>query len=429
MKQLTAILIGAGNRGGHYTWYMSKMPEKYRVVAVADLHKADRDYIASIHNIPEENRFSSWEDILALPKMADIAIICTSDDLHYAPAMKAIELGYDLMLEKPVAITDRECADIACAARDKGVKVLVCHVLRYTDFYGAVKKQLMKGAVGEVISMDLVEAIGNTHFAHSYVRGNWHNTEISAPMLLAKSCHDLDIAQWLMDQPCKKVSSFGSLTHFTAANAPEGAPKSCVDGDCPVRERCPYDCLAFYGRLDQSNGWKQTVVRGIAADRSNPTWEETLQGLRTKDYGLCAYHANNNVLDHQVVIMEFENGATATLTVNAFNKGGRHIRIYGTKGELTAYMKDKELQLYTYEDRQMHTIPVTEVDEHITGGHGGGDEGIVREMYDYFCGCYEGFRVADIQVSVRNHMIGFAAEQARLEGTVVSLEDYRKTLL
>lgn len=424
MRQLTAIVIGAGNRGGHYSRYMSEIPEKYRVVGVADPNRADREYIRGLHSIPEENCFRSWEDILARPKMADIAMITTVDDMHYEPAMKAIELGYDLMLEKPVAITARQCADIAEAARRKGAKVLVCHVLRYTDFYGAVKKTIMNGSVGDVISMDMVEAIGNTHFAHSYVRGNWHTTQNSAPMLLAKSCHDLDMAQWLLDKPCKKVSSFGSLVHFREENAPAGAPKSCVDGDCPARESCPYDCLDFYSRLPNTNGWKRTVASGIAKDRCEPAWEEVVRGLRTKDYGLCVYHANNDVLDNQVVIMEFEGGTTVTLTVNAMNRGGRFIRIYGTKGELTAYMKDKELQLYTYADRQVHMIPVAEVDEHITGGHGGGDRGIVREMYDYFCGCYEGFRVADIQVSVRNHMIGFAAEQARLENRVVSLEAY-----
>lgn len=424
MRQLTAILIGAGNRGGGYSKIMAQMPDKYRVVAVADPNRADRDYICGLHGISSEHCYHSWEDILAKPKMADIAMICTVDDLHYEPAMKAIELGYDLMLEKPVAITARECADIAEAASKKGVKVLVCHVLRYTDFYGAVKKTIMGGALGDVISMDMVEAIGNTHFAHSFVRGNWHTTQNSAPMLLAKSCHDLDMAQWLLDKPCKKVSSFGSLVHFREENAPDGAPKSCVDGDCPVRESCPYDCLHFYRSLPVTNGWQQTVVSGIAKDRCNPAWVEVVEGLRTKDYGLCVYHANNDVLDNQMVIMEFEGGTTVNLTVNAFNRGGRHIRIYGTKGELTAYMKDKQLQLYTYEDKQIRMVPVAEVDEHITGGHGGGDEGIVREMYDYFCGCYKGFRVADIQVSVRNHMIGFAAEQARLENRVVQLDTY-----
>lgn len=422
MKQITAILIGAGNRGSTYARKMHAMPEKFKIVGVADPRKADRVFIRNMYDFPEENCYDSWEQILSRPKMADLAMICTLDGMHYEPAMKAIELGYDLLLEKPVAMRPEHCVAIAEAARKKGVRVLVCHVLRYTDFYGCIKQLLMDGTIGQVVSADLVEGIGHTHFAHSYTRGNWHKLETSAPMLLAKSCHDLDIVQWLVDKPCKRVSSFGSLTYFRKENAPEGAPIRCVDGDCPVRESCPYDCLRFY--RNTSNHWKRVVASGIAADRENPTWEEILEGLRTKNYGQCVYHCDNDVVDHQVVSMEFDGGITATLTVNAFNKGGRYIRIYGTNGELFAHMGAKEISLYTFDSKKNWTVPVSAGDEHITGGHGGGDAGIVQELYAYLSGSYTGFRAADIQVSVRNHMIGFAAEQARLTGTVVSLEDY-----
>jgi len=422
MKQIRAILIGAGNRGGTYARKMRQHPEKFQIVGVADPRSADRAFIRDMYSIPEENCCESWEQLLSRPKMADLAMICTLDDMHVAPALKAIELGYDLLLEKPVAMTPQDCAAVAEAARKKGVKVLVCHVLRYTDFYGTVKKLLMEGTIGEVVSADLVEGIGHTHFAHSFVRGNWHSLASSAPMVLAKSCHDLDIIQWLLDKPCKRVSSFGSLTHFRKENAPEGAPVRCVDGQCPVRESCPYDCIHFY--QNTSAHWIRVVASGIAADRDHPTWEETLAGLRSKNYGQCVYHSDNDVCDHQVVSMEFEGGATATLTVNAFNRGGRYIRIYGTRGELYAHMNADEIQLFTFDDRKSWTYPVHTGDENITGGHGGGDDGIVRELYDYLSDSYHGFRAADIQVSVRNHMIGFAAEEARITGTVVDLEDY-----
>lgn len=423
MKQLTAILIGAGNRGGTYARKMAELPEKYKIVGVADPRSADREFIRQLHGVPEENCFESWEQILSKPKMADMAVIATVDDMHYEPAMKAIELGYDLLLEKPVAQTAKECADIANAARKKGVRVLVCHVLRYTDFYGRIKQLLMAGAIGEIVSADLVEGIGHTHFAHSFVRGNWHKEADSAPMLMAKSCHDLDIVQWLLDKLCKKVHSFGSLTHFRKENAPAGAPERCVDGNCPAADTCPYNCLRFYKEL-KAMDWKQVVASGIAKDRSNPTWEEILEGLRTKNYGRCVYHSDNDVVDHQVVSMEFEGGVTATLTVNAFNRGGRYIRIYGTNGELYANMGDQEIRLYTFDGKRNWTEPVAKVDEHISGGHGGGDEGIIKEMYEYMCGDYTGYRAADITTSVKNHLIGFAAEEARHTGTVVSLDEY-----
>ena len=420
MKKLSVIIIGAGNRGNRYATHMCEMPDKYEIVGMADPQEARRRHFNETFGVPMENCYDSWETILQQPKMADIAVIATVDNMHLEPALMAIEKGYDLLLEKPVAQTAEECVRIATAAREKGVKVLVCHVLRYTPFYGKIKQILMAGTIGEVVSVDQVEGIGNVHFSHSYVRGNWHSEEESAPMLLAKSCHDLDIIQWLIDKPCTQVSSFGSLKHFCPENAPEGAPVRCADGTCPVMESCPYNVIKHYYDF-KTNTRREIITKGIAKSFI-PTDEEVMEALKTTDYGLCAYQANNDVLDHQVVNMEFAGGATATLNVNAFNKGGRYTRIYGTKGELMAHAKDKEISVYTFEDKKTVNVPVTEVDETINGGHGGGDEGIIRELYDYMSGNYTGFRAADIDISVKNHLIGFAAETARHEHTVMDVQ-------
>lgn len=424
MKPISVIIIGAGNRGSRYAECITDHPGKYNVVGVADPSKAHRDYVAKLHSIPREACFESWEEILAQPKMADVAIIATVDNMHYHPALQAIEKGYNLLLEKPVAQTAQECMDIANAARKKGVCVLVCHVLRYTPFYGKLKELIMDGTVGQVISIDQVEAVGHLHYSHSFVRGNWHVEEDSTPMLLAKCCHDLDIIQWLMDKKCTRVHSFGSLTHFTPENAPEGAPQRCVDGNCPAAETCPYNCIKHYYDL-KTNRRRMIITNGISKD-FQPTDEEVMKALQVTNYGTCAYRSNNNMVDHQVVSMEFEDGATATLTMNAFNKGGRYTRIYGTKGEIYAFMADQEIKIFTFDDRQSWTVSVPKVDESINGGHGGGDQGIIRELHEYLSGAYTGFRAADIHISVSNHMIGFAAEQARHTGTVVTIDEFIK---
>ena len=420
MKKISAIVIGAGNRGDRYAGLMHASGDKYEVVGMADPAEARRNHFQKAYGVPAENCFESWEGILAQPKMADVAVIATVDNMHYEPALLAIEKGYDLLLEKPVAPTAEECAHILRAAREKGVKVLVGHVLRYSPFYSRLKELVMSGIIGEVVSIDQVEGIGNVHYSHSYVRGNWHNTAFSAPMLLAKSCHDLDIIQWLLDKPCRRVSSFGSLTHFVEKNAPEGAPVRCSDGTCPAYDTCPYNCIKHYVEFKE-NPRRQIITKGIAANYV-ATDAEVMTALKTTDYGLCVYHAHNNVADHQVVNMEFADGITATLNVNAFNKGGRYTRIYGTKGEIYAHMKDTEIQVYTYEDKKTTMVTVTKTDETINGGHGGGDAGIVKEMYEYFAGQYTGFRAADLDISVQNHMIGFAAEEARLKRTVVDVQ-------
>lgn len=428
MKQLSVIIIGAGGRGRTYSHFMNEMPDKYKIVGVAEPNDVKRKMTQKKFSIPEENCYESWEDILARPKFADVAIIATMDNMHYAPAMKAIELGYNLLLEKPVAPTAEECADIANAAEKAGVSAIVCHVLRYTPFYKKVKSIVDSGMIGEIMSIDHTEAIGDVHYSHSYVRGNWHCEAETTPMLLAKSCHDLDIIQWLIGKKCKKVTSFGSLSYFKADNAPEGAPVRCVDGTCPIKDSCRYNCRNVY--LDPENHnipiiWKQ-IYRNIVSQGHRYNDEELEEALRTTDYGLCVFHANNDMLDHQVVSMEFEDKVTATLTVNAFNDGGRYTRIYGTKGELYAFMSDKDIVVHTFADKKKHIIPVETTEESIAGGHGGGDFGIVYDLYDYFNGTYNGCSVADIRTSVSNHLIGFAAEEARHSDTVVSVDKFNE---
>jgi len=424
MKTYSVLLMGAGNRGNRYTDVMLNMPEKFKVVAVAEPIERRRNSIKNKHGIADEMCFNSWEDALSKPKLADLAIISTMDDMHYEPAMKAIGLGYDLLLEKPVAQTAKECADIALAANEKGVKVLVCHVLRYTPFYCKIKSLLMKGAIGDVMSVLAVEGVGNIHQSHSYVRGNWHSEEETTPMLLAKCCHDIDILQWLVDKPCKKVQSFGERTHFRPEYAPEGAPVRCADGGCPVADTCPYNCKKLYFD-DKDNLWfREACTKGIAQGEGNPTDDEVMTALKTTDYGLCVYHANNDVVDHQTVNMQFEGGTTVTLSMNAFNKGGRYIRIFGTKGELYANMGDEQITLYTFADGKHQSVDVAGIDESILSGHGGGDSGIVAELYEFLKGDYKGVSAADINISVKNHLIGFAAEKARHADRVEGIDKF-----
>lgn len=423
MKQYKVIIIGAGGRGIGYANVIKEFSEKYTVVGVADPLRERCEYIGRMFGLTEENYYDSWEEILSKPKMADIALICTMDHMHYEPAMKAIELGYDLLLEKPVAQTVQECVDIALAAEKKGVRVLVCHVLRYTPFFGRVKELVMDGVIGEVQSVIQVEAVGNEHQSHSYVRGDWHREDETTPMLLAKCCHDLDIIQWIVDKPCEKVSSFGELSYFVPENAPEGAPLRCIDGGCPVEDTCPYHYKKVYFDAKPTSFMRRTAARGYAKNYY-PTEDELLEGLKNTNFGACVFHANNDVVDHQVVNMQFEGGATATLTMNAFNKGGRYIRIFGTKGELYANASDTEITVYTFEDRKIEQVAVKKTEESIGGGHGGGDYGIIVELYDYLSGEYKGFRAADIDTSVKNHIIGFAAEKARHNDTVENVAKF-----
>lgn len=425
MKKLTVIVIGASARGMAYARHMKTLADRYDIVGVADPIAARRNSIKNMFDIPEENCYTDYKDILAQPKMADIAIIATQDSLHTAPALMAIEKGYHLLLEKPVAPTPEECIEICNAAKAKGVKVLVCHVLRYTPFYKTVKKALMDGMIGEVMSVLAVEAVGNWHHSHSFVRGDWKCEKESNPMLLAKCCHDLDLIQWLVDRDCEKISSFGELTYFTPENAPKGAPRRCYNTQCPARGTCPYDVAKVYLSPDAAPFMRSAAARGFT-DVFPPEDAAVIEGLSKTAFGNCAFYAGNDVVDHQIVNMQFKGGVTASLTMNAFNKGGRYIRIFGTKGELYANASDTEITVFTFEDRQTKSLSVMKTEESIAGGHGGGDGGIVAEMYDYLSDNYTGYCAADIETSIRNHLLGFAAEKARHQDTVEHITTYAK---
>lgn len=417
MKKLKVILIGAGNRGGTYTDVMAAMPEQFEVVAVAEPRDSRRERIQEIHKLPDDMCFTDYKPLLALGKIADIALIATMDRDHFEPAMMAIDLGYDLLLEKPITPTPEECIALTENAEKHGVKVVICTVLRYTPLFIKLKEIIDSGRIGKVMSINHEECVEFVHQSHSFVRGNWGNSERSSVMLLQKSCHDIDILQWLLGKKCKKVQSFGALTYFTEENAPEGAPERCIEG-CPVGDTCIYNSVKLY--LENDSNW----FRSAATKLVKSTDEDVKKSLMESNYGKCVFHCDNDVVDHQTVNMLFEDDITVTFTMNAFNTGGRYINIYGTKGEIRAALKgDTPIRVYDIVSKKTEEIPSSGTDG-IVGGHGGGDSGIIVTLYKYMTGDYTGNSVPTIQESCYNHLVTFAADHARKAGTVVDVEEY-----
>ena len=423
MKKITAIVIGFGGRGHTYAQYAIENPEEFQIVAVAEPYDVRRKLAMELLNIPEENAFTDWHEFVNKPKMADVALICTQDAFHVEPAIKMLEKGYDLLLEKPIAPTAEECKAVAMAAEKYGRQVIVCHVLRYGQFWKKIKEIILNGDLGEIQSITHVEGVGNVHQSHSFVRGNWRNSKESSFMFLAKSCHDADIVQWLIDKPCKKVQSFGSLSYFTPENRPEGAPDRCTDG-CPAADTCIYNAIKIYHDDKSKGNW----YRPYAVQKLSPaTDEEVMEVLRNGPYGRCVFACDNDVVDHQVVNMEFEGGVTASITMNAFNKGGRNIQIHGTMGSLTGVMGDNSITVYSFKTKESTTYNLDQIGEHITSGHGGGDTGIVRDLVRHLNGisCNS---INNVMTSYMNHLICFAAEESRLTDKVVDLKAFSDSL-
>lgn len=407
MKPVTAVVLGAGSRGSIYAGYAKAHPEELKIVAVAEPRQDRRSILANELEIPESGRFASWQELLAQPRMADCAFICTLDDDHTEPAVKAMELGYHLLLEKPMSNTEDECRLIADTANRTGRKLAVCHVLRYTPFYMTLKKLIDQGKIGEVTAINQIENVGYWHQAHSFVRGNWRTVRETSPMILQKSCHDMDIILWLMGKDCRRVQSFGSLRHFTSENAPEGAPARCLDG-CPHAESCPYYAPRLYMDMSRT-GWPVDV---ITTDLSE---DGRRKALREGPYGRCVYHCDNDVVDRQVVNLEFDGGAVATFTMTAFSADfSRQLKIFGTKGQIQADMGTREVVLHRFgEEKQV--IPV----DTAASGHGGGDDGIMRDFLQILR--EGGESKTSAAVSLQSHLICFAAERSRKEKIVVEI--------
>jgi predicted dehydrogenase len=415
MTLLKAVLIGAGDRGAHkYAPYALDYPHELQFVGVAEADPIRRAIFAKQHDIPDERCYESWEHLLDEPRMADIALVCTQDRLHYEPTLVALDLKYHILLEKPMSPSPKECVELERAAKENDRLLIVCHVLRYTALWSTIKRLITENRIGQVASIQLNENVGYWHFAHSFVRGNWNNSDTSSPMILSKSCHDMDMLSWLIDQPCTRVSSYGSLLHFNAENTPLGSTDYCIDG-CAVESTCPYSAPRFY--LGEGYDWARHFVNELNR-------ESIVKALRESQYGRCVYKSDNNVVDHQVVDMEFANGATATFSMSGFTRHmERRIQIMGTHGEIRGEEDTITIMNFLTLEETVIQIPKQ------TSGHGGGDYGIMREFLNEVRNFASNENLTSAMASVRSHMMAFAAEESRLnQGKSIELDEYYRKL-
>lgn len=421
-KKITLALVGAGERGQYcYAPYAQLHGYEVQFTAVADPDDGRRDKFVSDYHVPANGIFHTAEEFFSHPRMADAVIIATQDNQHYEYACRAIELGYSILLEKPISPSVRECLELQKRAEDKGTTIMVCHVMRYTKFFQKIKDLLDSKVIGDVVHVTHTENVGYWHYAHSYVRGNWHRMEDSSPMILAKCCHDMDILSWLLGSRCMTVSSFGGLRYFNEENAPAGSPDRCTDG-CPHSSTCPYYAPKLY--LSEETTWK-TAFNALGPDNS---YEARKRALETGPYGKCVFHNDNNVVDHQAVSLLFENSVTVAFTMCAFsNACDRTIKFMGTKGEIRASMDNNVIEVTEFGQGVMTGSTNVYTVKPGNTGHSGGDEGIMEEFVSILKGVRENSNT--IAQSVHSHVMAFAAEESRLTGKTVDIRAFEKEIL
>ncbi|WP_411104763.1 Gfo/Idh/MocA family protein [Streptomyces sp. cmx-4-9] len=409
---ITLAVVGAGQRGSGYARWVHAHPDRAAIVAVAEPRRVRRDRLVAEHALEASAAVADWRELAARGRVADAVLICTLDREHLAPVLAFAALGYHILLEKPMALTEDECRRIVAAVEDAGVILSVGHVLRYTPYTQVLKAIVDSGRIGEVVSVQHLEPVGFWHQAHSFVRGNWRRADEATSMLMAKSCHDLDWLQYVLGGPPVRVSSFGRLSHFRPGNRPAGAADRCLD--CTVEAACPYSATREYGeRLARGrHGWPLSVV----IEEFTPQALET--ALREGPYGRCVYACDNDVVDHQVVAMEFASGATAAFTMTAFTEqADRRTRIFGTRGELRG--DGAQVQVYDFLTRSEELIGTRREGEMTAaGGHGGGDAGLMDAFVRAVATGDPGLVRSGPQESLISHLTVLAAERARREGTV-----------
>jgi predicted dehydrogenase len=409
-------VIGAGQRGMIYAEYANTYSD-VEIIAIADPSKERRNYAAKQLNISKEMLFDSSDRFFDQGKIADAVIIASMDQNHYAQTIKALECGYHILLEKPISPNPDECMEIMELANAKGLNVIVCHVLRYTNFFTTIKAILDSNELGKVITIDHSENIGNFHMAHSFVRGNWRRKDLSSPLIMQKSCHDMDILTWLVQSEAKKISSFGNLTYFKEENAPEHSGMRCLN--CAAASNCRFDVRKVY--LPIIGEWPATQVSTVQNK------ESLMEAFENGPYGRCVYRCDNDVCDQQVTLIEFKNGVTASFHLSGFtNRISRTIKIMCEHGEIKG-------------DDGLNTIEVSHFSSNsneayekrtiypgvVNGAHGGGDLGLTTDFLDLIRENSASSR-SSINKSVESHMMAYAAEQSRISGQIIDVDDLKK---
>lgn len=427
-RPITAIIVGAGHRSFVYSELAKTNPEMLKIVGVADPNPIRRKKAMDYFGFKEDMCFENAEELAKKGKLADTVINGTMDEQHLETAVPLLDAGYDMLLEKPFAPNEEEMRQIVNCAKKNNSKVMICHVLRYTPFYYAIKERIVNGEIGDIINIQTTEHVSYHHLSTSYIRGKWANSDkCHTSMLLAKCCHDLDIIMWMMSETKpKQISSFGGKFQFKPENAPKEAGTICMK-DCPLVDTCVYSTKRLY--IDHPDRWAFYVWDALEG-KKNVTIEDKIALMKSDSpYARCIYKCDNNVVDHQSVLINFESGATGTHNmVGGSAEPRREIHIIGTKGEIFGNFEESKftvLKIDPSPDAHNEECDVEEVDLRVTGdmvgaygGHGGGDERLAADFVKFIRGEKPSLACTSIFDSVAGHLSVYLADKSRENGGI-----------
>lgn len=418
-RPIKVVVVGMGARAMIYAKESLKHPEWFHVVGVVDVNKDRVRTARELFSIPDGHCFNSVEELVSVPKFADAVINGTMDPLHVKTTVPLLEHGYDVLLEKPFAVNQSEADRLNQCADKNGRIVMVCHVLRYAPFYREIQKVLRSGAIGKVINIQMNEQVSYYHESVSYVRGKYASPEIcGSGMLLSKCSHDLDIMAWLMSGNLPAaVASVGSVIQFHPGMAPEHAGTHCMV-DCPIEQECIYSARRLYIRNPQR--WANNIWHDSGTENPSDEEKERLLSDVNNPFSRCVYRCNLKIVDHQSVLIQFEDGATGTFSMNGgASASGRNIHITGTKGEIIGTFEEECFTVHCIAPdrpggRISHIVDVSEMQR--GNAHGNGDQAIVQDFIAVLRGEQPSPCCTTLKDSMIGHKIVFLAEASRESG-------------
>lgn len=412
MDKVKVAVIGAGVRGTYtYAPYILEYPNLCEIVAVVETKKGRRDLFSQKYNLKEEYIFESEEQFFASEKIADAVIIATSDDSHYNYAKLALEKGYHILLETPMANSLDGLVHLKELSHTYSDRILMtCHVLRHTEFFNKLKEIIDSRELGELSSIQYNENIGYLNFAHSYVRGNWRNSSDTSPLILSKSSHDMDILLYLTGSKFRKIASFGSLKHFNSDSFKLTMSENCYR--CSEEENCPYSCKKIY--LENNSVMNNAV-------HINPTKENLETILKEGPYGRCVYRSDNNVVDNMVSIIEFENNVSATFNLSAFTKEcNRTIKLMFTHGEVGGSFNDNEIRIKKFGEDEDRLLSLGKNDL----SNNNANSNLIKSFINSVSQKNYISPNSNIKDSINSHVMAFAAEYSRVSEEVIYVDDF-----
>ena len=421
-RPISVIIVGMGARASIYSMVALTNPELLKVVGVVETNPERRDHARLMFDLPDEHCFTSVDELVAIPRFADAVINCTMDRLHVQTSLPLLRHGYDLLLEKPYALSDEEGQPLIECARETGRKVMVCHVLRYTPFYRAMRRVIALGSIGEVINIHMANQVGYLHESVSFVRGKYAREEIcGSGMLLTKCSHDLDIMSWLMGENTPAtISSVGGVIQFKEEKAPEGAGTHCLN-NCPLERECPFSARRLY--IEHPLRWANNVWHDTNSTPASDEEKEAILRQPDNPFSRCVYRCNISIVDHQSVLIHFRDGATGTFSMNGGASTPRRIiHVTGTRGEIYGDFEEE-----CFHVRQMdpaapggYTERTLDMSDFQQGdAHGGGDRSIVLDFIALLRGERTSPGCPTLEDSITGHRMVFLAEKSRLAGGAV----------